>query len=214
MKVIIIGCGRVGAWLAQTMNQRGHSVTAVDRDPAAFERLGPAFKGRTVNGVGFDRDVLIEAGIERCDALAAVTASDEVNVVTARLAKMVFKVPRVAARVYEPRKADIYRRLGLLTISPVILGAVRMAELLSFSDLTPTYEVGSGEVDMVDVEIPPALAGRNLASMTVPGEVHVVAISRSGKTFLPHPGAVFQEGDRVHLAVATLYADRLRALLE
>jgi trk system potassium uptake protein TrkA len=214
MKVIIIGCGRVGAWLAQTMNQRGHNVTVVDRDPAAFERLGPSFKGRTVNGIGFDRDVLIEAGIERCDALAVVTASDEVNVVTARLAKMVFKVPRVAARVYEPRKADIYRRLGLLTISPVILGAVRMAEMLSMSDLTPSYEVGSGEVDMVDIEIPPALAGRNLASMTVPGEVHVVAISRNGKTFLPHPGAVFQEGDRVHLAVATLYADRLRALLE
>jgi trk system potassium uptake protein len=214
MKVIVIGCGRVGAWLAKTMSQRGHTVTVVDNDLNAFERLGPAFKGRTIKGFGFDRDVLIEAGIERCDALAAVTSSDEANVVTGRLAKMVFRVPKVAARIYEPRKAEIYRRLGLQTISPVALGAVRLAELLSFTDMSTAYEMGSGEVDIVNVELPVNLAGRAVKNLTVQGEVSVVAISRSGKTFIPHMGTIFQEGDEVHLAVSTLFSDKLQSLLE
>src|SRR4030042_1184683 len=108
MRIIIIGCGRMGSGLAQTLSLRGHAVTVVDRDPQAFERLGPAFKGKTLTGIGFDRDVLLRAGIERADGLAAVTFSDEANVVAARLASNIFHVPRVVARLYDPRKAEIY----------------------------------------------------------------------------------------------------------
>jgi trk system potassium uptake protein TrkA len=107
MKVIIIGCGRVGAGLAKNLSIQGIDVSVIDSDPKAFELLGPTFKGKTFVGIGFDQKVLKDAGIERADALAAVTASDEVNLVAARMAKMVFKVPRVSARVYEPQKAKI-----------------------------------------------------------------------------------------------------------
>lgn len=213
MKIIIIGCGRIGSGLAQTLSLQRHAVTVVDKDPAAFERLGPAFKGRTVPGIGFDRDVLLQAGIERTDALAAVTASDEANVVAARLASQIFRVPRVVARLYDPRKAEIYRRLGLQTISPVTWGIHRIAELLSYSQLESVVSLGGGGVDIVEAEVPPLLVGRTVKELTVAGEIIVVAISRGDITFLPTLGAVFQEGDRVHLAVEAASVDRLRTLL-
>jgi trk system potassium uptake protein TrkA len=213
MKIIIIGCGRIGSGLAQTLSLQGHIVTAVDKDPAAFERLGPAFKGKTVTGIGFDRDVLLRAGIERADALAAVTASDEVNVVAARLASQVFRVPCVVARLYDPRKAEIYRRLGLQTISPVAWSTHRIAELLSYSQLEAVVSLGGG-VDIVEAEVPLLLVGRTVKELTVAGEIVVVAISRGDTTFLPTLGAVFQEGDRVHIAVEATSTDRLRSMLE
>lgn len=213
MKIIIIGCGRMGAGLAQTLNLRGHSVTVVDKDPVAFERLGPAFKGQTVVGIGFDRDVLLRAGIERADGLAAVMSSDEANVVAARLASQVFHVPRVVARLYDTRKAEIYRRLGLQTIAPITWGIHQIADLLCYSPLDTVLSLGSGEVDLVKTEIPPLLVGRTVNELTVPGEIQVVAISRGGTTFLPTLGTVFQNGDLVHLVVLAASADRLRALL-
>jgi len=213
MKIMIIGCGRMGAGLAQTLNLGGHGVTVVDKDPTAFERLGPAFKGQTVVGIGFDRDVLLRAGIERADGLAAVTASDEANVVAARLASQVFRVPRVVARLYDPRKAEIYRRLGLQTISPITWGVHQIADLLSYSPLDVVLSLGSGEVDLVEVEIPLLLVGRTVNELTAPGEIQVVAISRGGMTFLPTRGTVFQAGDLIHLAVLAASADRLKALL-
>jgi len=213
MKIIIIGCGRVGSGLAKLLSNRGHQVTMIDSDPIAFERLGKAFKGKTVVGIGFDRQAMLDAGIEKADAFAAVTASDEANAVAARIAKNVFRVPRVAARIYDPRKADIYRRLGMQTISPVALGISRMAELLSFTNLAISESVGSGEVNMVDIEIPPMLVGHKVEEITIPREVHIVALSRGGKTFLPLSVAVFEEGDIVHLAVLATSQDRLKDLV-
>ncbi len=122
MRIIIIGCGRMGAGLARTLTLRGLTVTVVDSDQAAFERLGPAFSGQTIAGVGFDREVLLKAGIARADGLAAVTSSDDANVVAARLGRQIFRVPRVVARLYDPRKAEIYRRLGIQTISTTAWG--------------------------------------------------------------------------------------------
>jgi trk system potassium uptake protein len=192
MKIIIIGCGRVGSGLAKMLGNRGHQVVVVDSDPIAFERLGKAFKGRTVIGIGFDRQALIDAGIERADALAAVTASDEANAVAARMAKNEFKVPRVAARIYDPRKAEIYRRLGLQTISPVALGITRMAELLSFSHMDVKEGIGTGEVSCIDVDIPALLVDHKASDLTIPGEIHVMAITRHGKTFLAQSQSLFE----------------------
>jgi trk system potassium uptake protein TrkA len=213
MKIIIIGCGRMGAGLTQVLTLRGHTVTAVDKDPAAFARLGPNFKGKTVLGIGFDRDVLVEAGIERADGLAMVTASDEANVVAARLASQVFRVPRVVARLYDPGKAEIYRRLGLQTIAPVTWGIHRIADLLSYSPLGTFASLGSGDVDIVEVEVQPSLAGRTVRDLNIPSEVQVVAISRGGKTFIPMQGTVFQDGDLLHLAVLDTSVDRLKEML-
>jgi trk system potassium uptake protein TrkA len=213
MRLIIIGCGRMGAGLAHALGQRGHAVTLVDRDPGAFEHLPPAFKGRTLAGVGFDRDVLLQAGVERADGLAAVTASDETNVVAARLARVMFRVPRVVARLYDPRKAEIYRRLGVQTISTTAWGIQRISELLGYSQLDSIASLGSGAVDIVEVTVPQLLVGRPAGDLAVPGEVQVVAISRGGGTFLPGPGARFQDGDMVHLGVLATSIDRLKALL-
>ncbi len=212
MKIIIIGCGRVGAGLAQTLCLRRHTVTVVDKDPAAFERLGPSFKGKTVVGIGFDRDVLIKAGIERTDGLAAVTSSDEANVVAARLASQFFRVPRVVARLYDQRKAEIYQRLGLQTISTTTWGINRIADLLCYSEFEPIISLGS-EVDLITVDTPQLLVGRTVKDLTMPGEIHVVAISRGGATFLPTLGTVFQEGDLVHLAMLAASAERAKILL-
>jgi trk/ktr system potassium uptake protein len=213
MKIIIIGCGRVGSGLARMLSNRDHQVTVIDSDPIAFERLGKTFKGKTIVGIGFDRQALLDAGIEKADAFAAVTASDEANAVAARIAKNVFKVPRVAARIYDPRKADIYRRLGMQTISPVALGITRMAELLSFANLAISESVGSGEVQMIDIEIPQMLVGHTVNELTIPREVHVVALTRGGKTFLPLNAATFEAGDIVHLAVLATSQDRLKDLV-
>src|SRR6266545_5101665 len=178
MKLIIIGCGRVGAGLAQALSQRGHVVTVVEKDLVMCERLGFTFKGRIVNGDGFDREVLLQAGIERADGLAAVMGSDDVNIITARLARQLFQVPRVVARLYDPRKAEVYQRLGLQTINPVTWGINRIAELLCYSHLDTILSLGSGEVDLVEVEVPALLVGRRVTDVTLSGEIQVVAISR------------------------------------
>jgi len=213
MKIIVIGCGKLGAGLAESLSRRGFDVTVVDREPAAFERLGASFRGETVTGGGIDRDVLLKAGIERADGLAAVTSSDEVNVVAARLARRLFRVPRVVARLYEPGKAEVYRRLGLQTISHVTWGISRIIELLCYSKLETIKTLGSGEVDVVEAEVPHLLVGRTVNDMTVPGEIHVVAVTRQGKTFLPTPGTEFHEGDLVHVALLASSSERLQAIL-
>lgn len=212
MRVIIVGCGRMGAGLAMKLARSQHEVTVIDREPAAFAALGERFGGQTITGHGFDRDVLLRAGIARADALAAVTSSDETNVVTARVARQFFRVPRVVARLYDPRKAEIYRRLGILTISTTEWGIHRITELISYSWFEPIVSLGAS-VNIVDVETPPALIGRSLASLTVPGEVHPVAISRGGRCFLPTQETQLQAGDLVHIAVLAVSTERLKALL-
>lgn len=213
MRIIVIGCGRVGAGLAATLADRGHAVTVVDSDPAAFRRLRAGFGGQTVTGVGFDREVLIQAGVERTDGLAAVTGSDEANVVIVQAARQVFRVPRVVARVYDPGKAEIYRRLGIPTLSPVEWGINRLAELLCYSWLDAVVSLGQGEVDLVEAEVPALLVGRTVNELTLPGEIQVAAITRGGRAFLPTHGTKFQAGDVVHLVLLASSADRLKALL-
>jgi trk system potassium uptake protein TrkA len=213
MRIIIIGCGRMGAGLALTMSQRGHAVAVVDKDPTSFERLGPSFKGEAIEGIGFDRQVLLAAQIERADGLAALTASDDVNVVIGRVASQVFHVPRVVARLYDPLKANIYRRLGLHIISPTIWGINQVADVLCYSPLDTILNLGSGEVNIITTEIPDLLVGQMVKELTVRGEIHVVAISRAGKPFLPTLGTEFRQGDIVYLVVLATSADRLKTLL-
>lgn len=214
MKIIVMGCGRVGEQVSRFMAEDGHQVVVIDRDPAALARLGPAFKGRTVQGVGFDRDVLIKAGIERADAFAATSSSDNANIVAARIARNIFRVPRVVARLYDPRHAEIYRRLGLMTISSTTWGAQRIRELLLHAELDPTFAFGHGEVCMVDLESSPQLVGKMVRSLTVPGEISVTAITRQGQAFIPLSGTEFRKGDVIHLAVLASAMERFKALLD
>lgn len=213
MHIIIIGCGRLGSGLARSLVLRGQSVSVVDKDPEAFDRLGSGFKGKSVSGIGFDREVLQQAGIEQADGLAAVTSSDETNVISARIARQVFKVPKVVARLYDPGRSDIFENLGLHTIAPVTWGINKIADLLLHPELEVTEAIGNGDVSMVSAAVTPMLVGRTAKLVTVPGEIHVVAITRGSKTFLPTSGTVFQHNDTIHFAVASASAGQLERLL-
>jgi len=213
MRLLIIGCGRLGAGLGQSLATNGHNVTLVDKDPLAFEKLGEKFKGQRLVGVGFDRQALVSAGIERADGLAAVTASDEANVVAARIARDIFHVPRVVARLYDVRQAEIYKRLGLQTIAPTNWGIQRISDLLLYSPLETTAAIGSGDVEVVEVDLPLLLVGKTVRDLTVASEIHVVSITRANKTFLPTLGTIFRAGDTLHLVVLTTSASRLREML-
>lgn len=213
MKTIIIGCGRIGSGLALKLNQSAHDITVIDQDPLTFKHLGAGFKGKTIAGVGFDRDVLLSAGIERADSLAAVTSNDEANALTARIASQIFGVPRVVSALHEPRKAEIYRRLGLQVFDPMSWGVNRVADLLSFAPVNVAMSIGNGDVDIMEIEIPALLVGRRVGELTIPGEVSVVSISRGNRSMIPALNTVFENRDLVHLAVATASGERLKSLL-
>ena len=212
MQIVVVGCGRMGSGVARTLQVRKHGVTVVDKDPAALVALGEQFAGHTVTGNALDQDLLLRAGINRADGLASVTDSDEINLVVARLARQIFHVPKVIARVVEPRKAAIYERLGVHTIATTTWGVNRITNLLSHGNLAVQATIG-GEVELVTAEIAPRLAGRTLFNLTIPGEATVVAITRGGHTFLPATGTAFEAGDLVHLAVMAASADRVKQLL-
>lgn len=212
MQIIVVGCGRMGSGVARTLQVRKHGVTVIDKDRDAFAALGDQFAGRTVIGNALDQDLLLRAGITRTDGLASVTNSDEINLVVARLARQVFHVPKVIARVVEPRKAAIYERLGVHTIATTTWGVNRITNLLSHGDFEVQATIG-GDVDLITAEIAPRLAGRTIFHLTIPGEANVVAVTRGGRTFLPSTGTVVAAGDLVHLAVMTASADRVKELL-
>lgn len=212
MRVIILGCSRIGVGLSQRLAIAGHAVTVIEPAAAALERLPAGFSGRKLCGEVLDRRVLHEAEIERQDALAAVTQSDDVNVVAARLARRIFHVPRVVARIYSPRAAEVYQRLGIQTVCTTTWGINRIAELLSYAELDPVVSLGSG-VDILDVQLPPLLEGRTVSALSRPGEIQVAAISRGSKTFLPHAETRFEAGDLLHIVVLAGATDHLAALL-
>lgn len=209
MKVIVIGCGRSGSGLAVDLKIKGNDVVVVDKDPLAFERLGRGYDFPTIVGIGFDRDILIQAGIESSDALAAVMGSDEANVVAARIARQIFQVPKVVARVNDPRKADIYRRLGIPTISPVAIASARMSELLAASGLATLTRLGGGQVSIVELEATSLLASKPVSVLDIPGKVRVVSLTRKGVSTLPAAGTILEFGDIIHVAVVDYFKDDL-----
>lgn len=213
MKVIVVGCGRMGAELALALVREGREVTVVDRDRRTFERLGAGFAGVTVEGIGFDRDVLLRAGIERSDALAALTSGDNANIVTARIARTIFRVPKVVARVYDPRRAEVYARLGLQTVSTTAWGASRVQQLLVHAELNVIRSLGTGGLSIVEHEVPSHWVGRDVGHVSVPGAISVTAILRKEAALLPARETVFQPGDLAVIAVMAHARGRLEHLL-
>jgi trk system potassium uptake protein TrkA len=213
MKVIVMGCGRIGSQVSQLLSEQNHEVIVIDHDTNSAGRLGSNFKGRIIKGLGFDRNVLKQAGIEQVDAFVAASQSDNANIVAARIARNIFHVPKVVARLYDPRRAEIYQRLGLTTISSTNWGAERIFQVLTHVDIDVWNTFGSGEVALVHVELPPQLVGRNIMHLNVPGEIMVVSVTRNDHAFVPATGTEFHEGDLVHLAVLSSAMDRLEELL-
>jgi trk system potassium uptake protein TrkA len=185
----------------------------VDSDETALSRMGKGFTGTVMVGDALDRSLLESGGIASADALAAVTGNDEVNAVIARVAVRHFQVPRVVARMYEPRQAELYRRLGVLTISPVEWGVARLAQLLTVSQLARVGEVGGGHVQLLEAGIPPGLGGRTAAELEVPGEMRVVAVTRSERTLLANRDTPLETGDLLTVAVVPGAERRFEELL-
>ncbi len=213
MKAIIVGCGKLGSGLAQNLIRKGHQVTVIDTNPEAFQLLGSDFKGETIVGIGFDRDILEKAKIRLADAIVACSKSDETNALIGRIARNVYKVPHVISRLYDPRKAEIYRSLGIQTISTTTWGVQRTMEMLSYDSLDSILTIGDSNVELVRVETPALLVGRTVNELTVLGEIRVIAISRNNKTFLPTMGTPLQKHDIIYIAVLTASAKRLKSLL-
>ena len=213
MKIIVVGCGRVGAELAQALARGGHEVTVVDVKPAAFDRLGTSFRGRTVVGVCFDRETLIRAGIESADAFAAVTSSDNANALAARVARDKFAVPRVVARIYDPQRRALYEKLGLQTISSASWGATQIERLLTAQEFEPVYSIGDGDVQIVQVMVEEALNGRPAGLLAQPDESVLIALTRTSLTFIPHADTVLQLGDIVMLGIRADALKHLKAIV-
>lgn len=213
MKIIVAGCGRVGASLAKRLSLEGHDVTVVDKDPTAFERLGKNFNGATVKGYVFDGEALKKAGVDRADVFVSVTSGDNSNVVSATIAKDIYKVPKVVARIYEPRRAEIYRRFGIPTVSSVTWATNEIHMLLTHAEVIRDATLGNGEVQIVRREIPNRLAGRTIDELTVPGEIMVISIIRGGRAKIPSPGAILQEQDFIELAVLSTSMPKLKKLM-
>ena len=213
MKIIIMGCGRVGSQVSWLLLSQGNEVTVIDHDASALAKLGPDFKGRLVRGLGFDRDVLFEAGIKQAEGFVAASSSDNANIVAARIARNIFHVPRVVARLYDPLRAEVYQRLGLTTISTTSWGAERIVEVISHTDLDVLSIFRDGGATLVRVEIPIRLSGHNVNQMNIPGEVMAIAVTRNEQTFIPVPGTEFREGDIVHLSVIPSAMTRLEGML-
>lgn len=214
MHVIVMGCGRVGAGLAGRLDAEGHSVCVIDKNPKARYALSKGFSGRFLVGIGFSRRVLEEAGVERADAFMAVTSGDNSNIVGARTAKEDFRVPKVVARIYDPRRADIYRELGIATVASVRWTTNEVYQLLFHRDLETEATFGNGETRLVRSGVPDYLAGRRVTEFNVESEISVVEVTRGGRSLLPGPGATLEAGDLVSFAVASTSLARLRGFLD
>jgi trk system potassium uptake protein len=213
MRVVIVGCGRVGASLAVSLATEGNTVAVVDKDRRAFDRLGEDFGGDTVEGIGFDRDVLEAAGVGSADALVAVTSGDNSNVVTARVARETYRVPRVVARIHDPRRAAIFEQFGVVTVSSTDWALRKVRDYLEHRTLKEEAAFGRGEVSVYRLELPQHLVDRRVGDLEEGGGLRVISITRLGGAFVPEAGTVLAEGDVVRVSVDTAARDRLDALL-
>jgi trk system potassium uptake protein TrkA len=211
--MVIMGCGRVGLTLARQLDQWGHSVVVVDQNPESFRRLGASFGGDTVTGVGFDRDTLLEAGIERADAFAAVSSGDNSNIVSARVARETFGVANVVARIYDPRRAEIYQRLGIPTVATIRWTADQMLRQLVPGALNEDYRDPSGQVVLAQVHVHADWIGQPYTRLESDVGLRVAFITRLGEGLLPTGTTVYQEGDLVHVLINEADASRAESEL-
>lgn len=211
MNIIIVGCGDVGAELAKTLSVEDHNVTVVDKNSAAFRRLGSGFNGATVHGPGIDIDILKSAGVEMADALAAVTSEDNVNIMVAQVARQLFGVRRVVARIYDISREHVYREFGLETVCPTILGVDQLRQSISGGDYAQARSFGSGELLEVDVAVPENLSGQAVSDLEIPDKLRIVVLSRSGRAIMPSAATQLQTGDTLSCMVRL---DTLRTLLQ
>jgi trk system potassium uptake protein TrkA len=200
MHVVIVGCGRVGSGLAISLSEEGHTVAVLDKSARAFRRL-KGWDGPCIVGSGFDRDDLEKAGALHADALAAVTSGDNTNILTARIARETYDIPNVVARIYDPRRAEVYQRLGIPTVATVTWTIDQVRRRLLPDLDVDDWSDPSGRLALVERTLPDSWAGRSLSDLEEPGRLSLVAVTRAGVPRLDARDLVGQEGDVLHLAV-------------
>jgi len=209
MYVIIVGCGRVGSELARLLSNEGHDVVVIDKSKDSFERLGGTFNGLTLMGNGFDLSLLKQAGVEKADAFCAVTNGDNTNLVSAQVAKKIFKVPKVIARVYDPQRAHIYAALGLDVISGTVLFAAMLRDKIIESRFS-SYLIESKDLGVLEIEVKNSLVGKTIQDINMPGEFLVVAIKRLKEVILPQAETVLKQKDVIMAAVKVVSLNKIK----
>jgi trk system potassium uptake protein TrkA len=197
-----MGCGRVGSGLAIDLESAGHSVSIIDQNREAFRRLGADFKGKTIAGVGFDRDILLEAGIDKADAFAAVSNGDNSNILAARVARETYGVQNVVARIYDPARAEIYQRLGIPTVATVLWATDQILRRLVPEGTRSEWRDASGVVQLVEVHLHKEWFGQPVSLIEEVTKARVAFVTRLGEGMIPTEKTVIQEGDLVHVMVA------------
>jgi trk system potassium uptake protein TrkA len=209
MYVIIVGCGRVGAELAKLLSNEGHDVVVIDKSPAAFNRLGGSFNGLTLTGNGFDPDLLKQAGIEKANVFCSLTNGDNTNLVSAQVAKKIFAVPKVIARVYDPERAQIYQSLGLDVISGTILLAAMLRDKIIESRFS-SYLIETKDVGVIQVEVNDNLLNKRIKDINIEGEFQVVAIKKIEGTIIPTSETILKKNDVIMAIVKTDSLDKIK----
>ena len=211
MHIVIMGCGRVGSTLAHILEDRDNTVSVIDRDPEAFRRLRSSFKGDRITGVGFDRAVLTQAGIERADAFVAVSSGDNSNIISARVARETLSVQRVVARIYDPRRAEVYERLGIPTVATVRWTADQMLRKIIPEGGGTLWRDPTGKIVLAEVGFSPAWIGEQVKSLEARTMSRIAFVDRMGQAFVPEPGTALQEGDVLHVVARENDLDRIAA---
>lgn len=200
MHFVILGCGRVGSTIAVNLDSAGHSVSVIDRDSKAFKHLPDSFDGNRVRGIGFDREVLVKAGIEDAVAFAAVSSGDNTNILAARVVREVFGVKSVVARIYDPKRAEVYARLGIPTVATVPWATMQVMRHMLPRPANIEFSDTSGRALLAGVEIHAGWAGISVAELAQATGARVAWVVRAGKAELAWDNTVLQEGDTLHLA--------------
>ena len=214
MHVVVMGCGRVGSAIARRLEQIGHSVAVIDQDPEAFRRLGPEFTGRQVTGLGFDRQTLLDAGIDSAGAFAAVSSGDNSNIISARVARETFGVQHVVARIYDSKRAEVFERMGIPSVATVPWTVNRlMRELLSVK-VSEIWREPTGKVLLMRVTVTDGWVGRRLADLETASGARAAWLVRFGEAQLPTSSTVLQDGDQLVVAATDDISDRVHQTIE
>lgn len=213
MKVLVIGCGRLGQGVFWQLRSLNHDVIMIENEQVDIQQFSKKASDAVIIGPLFAQDTLKRAGIERCDAVIACTPSDETNAVLARVAQQTYRVPKVIARLYDPLKAGMYAAFGIQTLATTLWGVQRATELLTYSHLDSVYELNHGEVRIVTVQVPQFWCGKNVAQFNVGSEIQVVSIQRNNQAFIPEGTTVLLEGDELYVVVNEFASQQLEAML-
>ncbi|MGI9199234.1 MAG: potassium channel family protein [Candidatus Nanopelagicaceae bacterium] len=213
MHVVIMGCGRVGSAIALELEAAGASVSIIDQSREAFRRLGGSFQGTTVTGIGFDRDIMLEAGIEKADAFAALSNGDNSNILAARVAREVFGVKNVVARIYDPARAEIYQRLGIPTVATVTWATEQVLRRLLPGGSRGEWRDPSGKVALLEVSVDTSWFGHPISEVEERTNARVAFLTRLGDAFIPDEHTVLQEGDLLHVMAHNEEIDQVTATL-